>query len=52
LREWFDVLRWIAAAIIIAMGLHFLGVFRIGFLNRQWRSDMGDTRNRGSAAPI
>ncbi|MGP1358974.1 cytochrome c biogenesis CcdA family protein [Roseicyclus sp.] len=46
-REWFDVLRWIAAALIIVMGLHFLGVFRIGFLNRQWRSEMGDTRNLG-----
>ena len=31
-REWFDVLRWVAAAIIIAMGLHFLGVIRIGIL--------------------
>jgi cytochrome c-type biogenesis protein len=51
-RDWFDVLRWIAAALIIVMGLHFLGVFRIGLLNRQWRSEMGDTRNLGpSAAP-
>ncbi len=46
-RDWFDVLRWVAAALIIAMGLHFLGVFRIGLLNRQWRSDVGDTRNLG-----
>ena len=44
-REYFDVLRWIAAAIIIAMGLHFLGVFRIGFLYRQLRADAGDTSN-------
>lgn len=44
-REWFDVLRWIAAAIIIAMGLHFLGVFRIGLLYRQFRADAGDTSN-------
>lgn len=29
-REYFDVLRWVAAAIIIAMGLHFLGAIRIG----------------------
>ena len=28
-REWFDVLRWVAAALIITMGLHFLGVIRI-----------------------
>ena len=44
-REWFDVLRWIAAAIIIAMGLHFLGVIRIGFLYRQFRADVGSTAN-------
>lgn len=42
-RDWFDVLRWIAAAIIIAMGLHFLGVIRIGFLYRQFRADVGST---------
>ena len=53
-RDWFDVLRWIAAALIIGMGLHFLGVFRIGFLNRQWRSEIGDTKNLGfgGAYPI
>ncbi|MGV6804453.1 MAG: cytochrome c biogenesis CcdA family protein [Ruegeria sp.] len=46
-REYFDVLRWFAAAIIIAMGLHFLGVVRIGFLYRQFRADAGDTSNVG-----
>ena len=46
-REYFDILRWIAAAIIIAMGLHFLGVIRIGLLYRQLRSDAGDTSNLG-----
>jgi len=44
-RDYFDILRWIAAAIIIAMGLHFLGVIRIGFLYRQFRSDAGATSN-------
>lgn len=44
-REWFDVLRWIAAAVIITMGLHFLGVIRIGFLYRQFRAEMGSTSN-------
>lgn len=44
-REWFDVLRWAAAAIIIAMGLHFLGVIRIGLLYRQFRADVGETSN-------
>ena len=42
-REWFDVLRWIAAAIIFVMGLHFLGVVRIGLLYRQFRADAGQT---------
>ena len=46
-REYFDVLRWIAAAIIIAMGLHFLGVIRIGLLYRQFRADAGETSNAG-----
>lgn len=46
-REYFDVLRWLAAAIIIAMGLHFLGVVRIGFLYRQLRADAGETSNVG-----
>jgi cytochrome c-type biogenesis protein len=45
LREWFDVLRWAAALLIIAMGLHFLGVIRIGFLYRQFRADVGETSN-------
>ena len=45
LREWFGVLRWIAAAIIILMGLHFLGVIRIGILYRQFRSEAGETSN-------
>jgi cytochrome c-type biogenesis protein len=44
-REYFDILRWIAAAIIAAMGLHFLGVVRIPILYRQMRMDAGDTKN-------
>jgi cytochrome c-type biogenesis protein len=46
-REYFDILRWFAAAIIIAMGLHFLGVIKIGILYRQFRSDAGNTSNVG-----
>lgn len=42
-REWFDVLRWVAAALIIAMGLHFVGVIRIPILYRQLRADVGQT---------
>lgn len=41
LREWFSELRWLAAAIILILGLHFLGVFRIGFLYREARLDAG-----------
>lgn len=41
-RDYFDVLRWLAAALIIAMGLHFLGVVRIPILYRQLRADVGD----------
>ena len=48
-REWFDVLRWIAAAIILVMGLHFLGVVRIGLLYRQFRAEPGQTSNMSLA---
>ena len=44
-REWFPVLRWAAAALIVLMGLHFLGIIRIGFLHRQLRAEPGDMRN-------
>ncbi len=44
-REWFPVLRWFAAGLIIAMGLHFLGVIKIAFLYRQFRADAGNTSN-------
>ncbi|MGB2201561.1 MAG: cytochrome c biogenesis CcdA family protein [Pseudooceanicola atlanticus] len=43
-RQWFDVLRWVAAGIIFVMGLHFLGVLRIGLLFREFRAD-ADVRN-------
>ncbi len=41
--QYMNILRIAAAAIIIAMGLHFLGVIRIGFLYRQFRAEAGDT---------
>lgn len=44
-RDWFDVLRWVAAAIVITMGLHFLGVVRIGILYRQFRAEAGEVSN-------
>ncbi len=37
--------RMFAAAVVFIMGLHFLGVVRIGFLNRVFQLDAGDTRN-------
>ncbi|MHA6346591.1 cytochrome c biogenesis CcdA family protein [Roseivivax sp. CAU 1761] len=42
LRDWFDVLRYLAAAVIALMGLHFLGVLRIGLLYRQLRAEPGN----------
>ena len=44
LRGWFDELRWVAAAVILLLGLHFLGVFRIGLLSREARIDAGERR--------
>ena len=44
-REYFDILRWVAAAIIITMGLHFLGVIKIALLYRQMSFDTGKMSN-------
>ena len=41
--QYMDWLRMAAAALIIMMGLHFLGIYRIGFLYRQFRAEAGDT---------
>lgn len=46
-REAMPVLRWIAAAIILAMGLHFLGVVKIPILYRQLRADNQVQRGGG-----
>lgn len=40
-REWFDVLKYVAAAIIGLLGLHFLGVLKIPLLYREARIDAG-----------
>lgn len=37
--------RLFAAAVVFVMGLHFLGVLRIGLLNRVFQLDAGDTQN-------
>lgn len=44
-RTYQDEFRYVAAAIILLIGLHFLGVIRIGFLNRQFQVQAGDTKN-------
>ena len=43
LRDWFGFLRWVAAALIFLMGLHFLGIFKIALLNRQFTLNSGKT---------
>ena len=44
-RVYQDEFRYAAAAIILLIGLHFLGVIKIGFLNRQFQVSAGDTNN-------
>jgi len=39
--------RLFAAIVVFIMGLHFLGVIRIGFLNRVFQLEAGDTTNIG-----
>ena len=36
-RDYFDTLRWIAAIVIIIMGMQFLGLIKISFLYRQFK---------------
>lgn len=43
LAPWLPVLGWAAGFVIIAMGLHFLGVFRIGLLFREARLEVRQT---------
>lgn len=40
IAQWFDVLSVVAGIIIILMGLHFLGVFRIALLYRDTRIEV------------
>jgi cytochrome c-type biogenesis protein len=46
--QWKEPLSYVAAAVLILFGLHFLGVFRIGFLYREARVDT--TANPGTLA--
>ena len=49
LRAYSHVLSQIAGVAIIGMGLHFLGVFRIGFLAREARIEAGGGGGPGGA---
>ncbi|MEM7189027.1 MAG: cytochrome c biogenesis protein CcdA [Pseudomonadota bacterium] len=42
-RAYSEELRWIAAAIILLLGLHYLGFLRLGILMREARIDLGDS---------
>ncbi|MCP4380092.1 MAG: cytochrome c biogenesis protein CcdA [Hyphomicrobiales bacterium] len=44
LRSYLDILTIVGGGIIIVMGLHFLGVFKIGLLLRQARIEVRNTR--------
>ncbi len=44
-RVYQDEFRYAASTIIMIIGLHFLGVVKIGFLNRQFQVNAGDTNN-------
>ncbi|MCF6320464.1 MAG: cytochrome c biogenesis CcdA family protein [Rhizobiaceae bacterium] len=48
LRANMDTLAIIAGVFIIVMGLHFLGIFKIGFLNREVRFQSSGTGYAGS----
>lgn len=49
LRDWFDVLRWLAAGLIALMGLQFLGILRLDLLNRQLRGEPKARQSIGGA---
>lgn len=44
-RSYQTEFRLFAALVVLIMGLHFLGVLRIGFLNRAFQMEAGDTAN-------
>lgn len=48
-RQYMEVLAWVAGVAIIAMGLHFLGIFRIALLYREARFQGGSSAGLGGA---
>ncbi len=49
LRQYLWLMSWAAGFVIIIMGLHFLGVFRIGLLFREKRLSVGAPAGPGGA---
>lgn len=49
LRAYSHILAQVAGVAIVVMGLHFLGLFRIGFLMREARMEAGDRSGLGGA---
>ena len=39
------IIQYFSAALIAVIGLHFLGILKVGILNRQFQSNFGDTGN-------
>ncbi len=48
LLQWSDVLSKVAGVVIIVMGLHFLGVFKIGLMQREARFQSSGTGSVGA----
>jgi cytochrome c-type biogenesis protein len=48
-RQYMDIFGTVAGIVIIVMGLHFLGVFRIAFLYREARFQGGSNAGLGGA---
>ena len=44
-RAYATEFRWVAAGIVFLIGIHFLGLVRIPFLNRTFQMEGGDTQN-------
>jgi cytochrome c-type biogenesis protein len=48
-RQYMDVFGVVAGVVIIVMGLHFLGLFRLAFIYREARFQAGSNANLGGA---
>ena len=50
-RSFQNEFRWVAGVVIFLMGFHFLGILRIGFLDRQFQGNTGDTSKMDAVVP-